>query len=159
MLVAPAGARMMFPGECRRAVTVASGSGRIGRYGDEIDWPIHTDGRGTKHDLSLVRGTDVHDHEKYFFKNQVGDGSCSASYPEPQLRLSFQSPVDRVPYAAVVLGEGRMHNRDSFLLMEPCTAPFDRVDFSKRHTSESRIGGNETKEWFLNFVIEEGVVR
>jgi hypothetical protein len=157
MVVAPAGARIAFPDECRRAVTVVSESGRLGSYGDEMSWPIHTDSEGAEHNLSMVRGPEIHDHEKYFFKNRMTNGWCSVSYPVPQLTLTLRFPVDRLPYTAVVLGEGRMHNKDSFLLLEPCTAPFDRVDLSKRYTSDSKIGPHEAIEWYLHFAVDKAV--
>ena len=157
MLVAPAGARIGFPADCRRALAVASESGRLGSYGNEIAWPIHTDTEGIEHDLSIVREPAIHDHEKYFFKNRLTGGWCSISYPAPQLRLTLEFPVDLLPYAAVVLGEGWMQGRDSFLLLEPCTAPFDRIDLSKRFTSGSNIGCRETIEWFLRFAVDNSV--
>jgi galactose mutarotase-like enzyme len=155
MLVAPAGARIAFPPDCCHALTVASSSGRLGAYGDTIAWPIHPDSTGTQHDLSLVRDRTVHDHEKYFFANRLTVGWCSVTYPAPQLTLRFAFPADRLPYAAVVLGEGWMHHRDSFLLLEPCTAPFDRIDLSKRYTPSSRISPHQTISWSLSLCINE----
>lgn len=155
MLVAPVGTVIAFPSDCTRALTIASGSGRLGRYGAEVNWPIHTDRNGAKHNLGLVREAAVHDHEKYFFANRLTDGWCSVTYSAPRLSLRVEFPVDRLPYAAVVLGEGRMHHRDSFLLLEPCTAPFDRVDLSKRFTSDSRIAPNATIDWFLRLAIDD----
>lgn len=157
MLVAPAGARMLFPEECRLALAVASESGRLGSYSNEIAWPIHADAEGTEHDLSLVREPGVHDHEKYFFKHRLTSGWCSVRFPVPRLTLRLEFPADQLPYAAVVLGEGRMHDRDSFLLLEPCTAPFDRVDISKRFTASSNIGCHQTIEWFLRFAIDDSI--
>jgi hypothetical protein len=48
-----------------------------------------------------------------------------------------------------------MHHRDSFLLLEPCTAPFDRIDLSKRYTPSSRISPHQTISWSLSLCINE----
>jgi galactose mutarotase-like enzyme len=154
MLVAPAGARIAFPQECHRAVAVVSNSGRLGVYGDEFEWPIHNGANGAKHNLSLVRDPGVHDHEKYFFKNRLTNGSCGVRYPDVQLALTLEFPVESVPYAAVVLGEGWMREKSSFLMLEPCSAPFDRLDLSKRYTRDSKVEPKNTNNWFLRFSVE-----
>jgi hypothetical protein len=154
MLVAPPGTRIVFPEDCQRAVVVQSDSGRLGAYADQIDWPLHRDASGNDHHLDIVRGPATHDHGKYFFKDRLSSGTCSAQYPDAQLSLTLRFPVESVPYAAVVLGEGKMHDRDSFLLLEPCTAPFDRLDLSRQYTRDSKVEAKGTEAWYLKFTVD-----
>jgi len=155
MLAAPAGTHMEFPEECRRAIGVVSESGRLGAYGDEFEWPRHTDARGIEHDLSIIREPSAHDEEKYFFKSRLKNGWCRVHYPEVRLGLTLRFPAESIPYVAVVVGEGWMFDKDSVLLLEPCSAPFDRLDLSRNYTRDSKVGPKGTNRWFLTFLIEE----
>jgi hypothetical protein len=89
------------------------------------------------------------------FQNRLNGGWCRLQMPGPGLSLTLRFPAETIPYAAVVLGEGWIHDRDSFVLLEPCSARFDRVDLSRNYTRESKVGPGGTNHWFLCFSVDE----
>jgi galactose mutarotase-like enzyme len=154
LLQVETGARIVLPPECRRAKSVLSLSGRLGSYGDEFDWPIWTDSRGTRHDLSVLRGPSSHDIEKYFFKEQLVNGWCKLTYPSKQIALKMSFPPKEVPYLAVVVGENARGDSRTYALLEPCSAPFDRLDVSTFYTNSSKLAPREKRNWFIEFSVD-----
>ena len=147
------GARILLPPECKAATVGLSHGGRLGRYGDRITWPHWTDAQGKAHDLSLLRSGKVDDAEAYYFTEPLSEGWCALELPSLscQVRLSF--PTDRVPFLGVVVGEGLRDDPRFYLLLEPCSAPLARLDFSRRYAPRSRLPARGTHEWYLDFEI------
>jgi hypothetical protein len=152
MLRPQAGARILLPAECKAATVGLSHSGRLGAYGSRITWPQWTD-RGKTYDLSLLRSGKEDDAEAYYFTQPLSQGWCGLEFPSPscQLRLSF--PTDRVPFLGVVVGEGLRDDPRFYALLEPCSAPLARLDFSRRYAPQSRLPARGTHEWYLDFEI------
>ena len=153
LLQAQEGARIEVPEECGKAINRLSVSGRLGAYGDQFKWPTWTDSLGNNHDLSVIRSPQTRDLEKYFFKNRLTDGWCRILYPAEEDSLTLSFPSERVPYLAVVVDEGGSGPR-YYLLLEPCSAPFDRLDISRMHTGESKVPSGETCKWFLDWTLD-----
>ena len=147
------GTRIEVPEECNRGRAVLSSSGRLGGYGDEFTWPLWTDAQGNSHDLSLIRTPQTRDVEKYFFTNQLANGWCRLRHPSSGATLTLSFPVERLPYLGVVVDEGGSGPR-FYSLLEPCSAPFDRLDLSRKYTSESQVAAKSTCTWFLTFSLE-----
>lgn len=147
------GSRIELPEECRTARTVGSVSGRLGSYGNEITWPRWTDSKGKQHDLSVIRSPNAHDSEKYFFVGKMTNGWCRLRHPSNSLALSIGFPPEQVPYLAVVVGEGVVGDGRFFILLEPCSAPFDRLDVSKAYTQTSKIAPNGSRTWYVSFSV------
>lgn len=154
MFQVEAGCQFVLPPECRRAKTSISLSGRIGRYGDEFDWPIWTDSKAIRHDLSLLRGPKAQDLEKYFFVERMVDGWCRLRYPSSQLTLSISFSPKEIPYLAIVVGENIPGDPRTYALLEPCSAPFDRLDVSTLYTKDSRVLPKEKKTWSIEFSVD-----
>ena len=153
LLQAQEGARIEVPEECGKAINRLSVSGRLGAYGDEFKWPTWTDSLGNNHDLSVIRSPQTGDLEKYFFKNRLSGGWCRILYPAEEASLTLSFPSERVPYLAVVVDEGGSGPR-YYLLLEPCSAPFDRLDISRMHTGESKVPSGGTCKWFLDWTLD-----
>ncbi|MSO23197.1 MAG: hypothetical protein EXQ58_08095 [Acidobacteria bacterium] len=153
LLRVEAGTRIELPEECRTARSVSSVSGRLGNYGNEITWPLWTDSKGKKHDLSVLRGTTAHDSEKYFFNNKMVNGWCRLKHPSNGLTLSISFPPEKLPYLAVVVGEGVVGDGRFFALLEPCSAPFDRLDVSKSYTRNSKVAPKSSTNWYVSFSV------
>jgi len=154
MLQVEAGCQFVLPPECRRAKTSTSLSGRIGGYGDEFDWPMWTDSKSIRHDLSLLRGPDAHDLEKYFFTERMLHGWCCLRYPSNQLTLTISFSPKEIPYLAIVVGENIPGDPRTYALLEPCSAPFDRLDLSTSYTKDSRVLPKEKRTWSIEFSVD-----
>lgn len=150
MLLVEEGSQFEIPEECERARPILSLSGRLGSYGDEFTWPVWTDRHGNTHDLSLIRSPQVGDVEKYFFTNRLKEGWCRLRHPSNGATLNLKWPVEQLPYFAVVVDEAGSGPR-FYCLLEPCSAPFDRVDFSRKYTSESFVAAKSSRSWHLTW--------
>ena len=148
------GARILLPEECRVATSGGSLSGRIGRFGHQFTWPICTDERGNKHDLSLIRSPSAHDGTSYFFIDRLKHGWCGMKYPSVNRTLTLSFPPETVPFVGVILGECIIGDPRFLALLEPCTAPFGRLDNAHQYMADAQIPAAGAKEWFLAFSIE-----
>jgi galactose mutarotase-like enzyme len=153
MLQPEEGARILLPEECRVATVGASHSGRLGKYGDHITWPNWTDAQGRRHDLSIVRSPHMDDVEAYTFAQPLTHGMCALRWPSVNRTLALSFPVDRVPFLTVLVGEGLKSDPRFFVLLEPCSAPFARLDTSQLYTKDSRVPPKQSREWYLDFEI------
>ena len=148
MLLVEEGSRIEVPEGCERARPILSLSGRLGGYGDEFTWPRWTDRQGNNHDLSVIRSPRTGDVEKYFFTNRLKEGWCRLRHPSNGATLNFEWPAEQLPYFAVVIDEAGSGPR-FYCLLEPCSAPFDRLDFARKYTNESFVAAHSTRSWNL----------
>jgi galactose mutarotase-like enzyme len=155
LLRAEPACRIVLPEECRQGRTAMSLSGRLGTYGDDFNWPIWTDSKGKSHDLSLLRGHQAQDAEKYFFRNKLIHGWCRFQYPSNGAGLNISFPPDELPYLAIVVAENAPGDPRSLILLEPCSAPFDRIDLSKLYTKNSKVAARGVRKWFVTFSLEK----
>jgi galactose mutarotase-like enzyme len=155
ILKAEPGCRIVLPEECRQGRTAMSLSGRLGAYGDDFNWPIWTDSKGKRHDLSLLRGPQAQDAEKYFFRNKLIHGWCRFEYPSSGANVNISFPPDELPYLAIVVAENAPGDPRSLILLEPCSAPFDRIDLSKLYTKNSKVAARGVRKWFVTFSLDD----
>ena len=152
MLNAEPGVRIIVPPELKKAVAVFSNTGRIGKYGEEFDWPEHISKDGIKRNIGIM-GQREDNCEKYYFKNAMKNGWCAASYPDGScFALSF--PAEKVPYLGVLHNPGSFRNIYN-LFLEPCTASFDRPDFAAARGQNSSVGSFSEYAWYLNISLEK----
>jgi hypothetical protein len=150
MLNAEPGVSILVPGDLKKAISVFTNTGRIGKYGEEFDWPEYTDKDGTIRNIGIM-GEREDNCEKYYFKNALKKGWCAAQYPDSNVfALSF--PSEKIPYLGI------LHNPGSFrsiynLFLEPCSASFDRPDFAATRGQNSLVKACSTYEWYLNISI------
>jgi hypothetical protein len=155
MLRPEEGSRILLPEECRVANVGMSHSGRLGNYGNQITWPNWIDSRGGRHDLSRIRSADADDTEAYYFTKPLVHGQCALTYPSVHRTLRLSFPVETVPFLGIVLGEGVRGDSRFFALLEPCSVPFARLDTAQAYTQDSKVPAKGTREWFLEFKIED----
>lgn len=152
MLNAEPGVSILVPEDLKKAIAVFSNTERIGRYGEEFDWPEYMDRDGIRRKIDVMGERD-RNCEKYYFRDALKKGWCAAVYPDDTVfALSF--PADKVPYLGI------LHNQGSFrdiynLFLEPCTAPFDRPDIAAVRGQGSSVGAKSAYEWYLNVTIEK----
>jgi hypothetical protein len=150
MLNAEPGVKILIPWDLKKAISVFTNTGRIGRYGEEFEWPEFTDKDGIRRDVGIM-GKWEDNCEKYYFKDTLKKGWCAAQYPDNSIfALSF--PSEKIPYLGILHNPGSFRNIYN-LFLEPCSASFDRPDFAAARGQNSVIKASSTYEWYLNITI------
>jgi hypothetical protein len=149
------GGRIVLPEECTQATVIRSHSGRLGKYGDHVAWPHVIDGRGKHHDLSIVRTRETDDVEAYIFARPLTHGKCALTWPSIKRTVALTFPVGEVPFLTILVGEGLKSDPRFFVLLEPCSAPFGRLDGAEAYTSNTKLPSNGSRQWHLDFEVEE----
>ena len=155
MFVLEEGARLVLPEGARKAVVTFTLTGEMGRYGDEVDWPIATLPEGGRRDLRQIRPKHTRAADKYYFKNALPEGWCALTYPHSGLTLALSFPVERVPYLGILPNEGGWQDLYN-IFIEPATAPFDRPDLARMHGQCSSVAPHGIYELRLNLSIARG---
>jgi hypothetical protein len=155
MLQPEEGSRILLPAGSQEATVGLSHSGRLGRYGDHITWPNWTDSQGRRHDLSVIRSPQTDDVELYTFARPLKNGTCALRWPSIHRTLRISFPIEEAPFLTVVTGEGLKSDPRFFVLLEPCSAPFGRLDLAQSYTNESKIPAKGTRRWHLEFQIQD----
>ena len=155
MFVLEEGAVLRLPAGVDRIVTVFSASGRLGRYGDEHQWPLATLADGTLRDLRQIGPKSTQDAEKYYVKGKLRAGWCELTYPQSRLTLRLEFPVEQVPYLGVLPNEGGWQDLYNIFL-EPASGPLDRLDVARLHGQHSTVQGGGTYEWHLTIGLSTG---
>ena len=143
MFVLEEGATVRLPAGVEKIVTAFSASGRLGGYGDEHAWPLATLADGTQRDLRQIGPKRTQDAEKYYVKGKLPAGWCELTYPQSQLTLRLEFPVEQVPYLGVLPNEGGWQDLYNIFL-EPATGPLDRLDVARLHGQHSTVEGGGT---------------
>lgn len=154
MLKAEEGMEFYLPENCSKAVCTLSISERLGEYGDTFDWPEIKDTDGKSKKLNRIRNISAGDTEKYYFKNKLKEGFCKIKYPSSGTFITLTFPEDKVPYFGILVDEGG-NTDELYIIPEPCTAPFDRIDASKLFARDSIVRGDGTYEWYLTIDIKK----
>ena len=155
MFVLEEGARLVLPEGMRKAVVTFTLSGEMGRYGDEVDWPLAVLPDGRRRDLRQIRPKATRAADKFYFKEALPEGWCALTYPRSDLTLALSFPVEHVPYLGILPNEGGWHDLYN-IFIEPATAPFDRPDLARMRGQGSSVGPYGSYEWHLNLAIGQG---
>src|SRR5262249_7796897 len=91
---------------------------------------------------------------KYFFRSKLINGWSRFQYPSNGATLTIAFPPQDIPYFAIVVAENAPGDPRSLALLEPCSAPFDRIDISKLYTKNSKVAARGTKKGFFFFSLE-----
>lgn len=149
------GAELVLPDGVERVVCTLDIPGKMGKYGDEFDWPICTLPDGTQRDFRWIRPKTTRDAYKYYIKGRMPEGWCGIKYHKSNFSLIESFPVERVPYLGILPNEGGWQDLYNIFL-EPCTAPFDRPDAARYRGQVSTLQGGSVYEWHLNLILAEG---
>ena len=87
--------------------------------------------------------------EKFYLNGAVKHGICGVMYSSDGSAYTMSFPVEQVPYLGVLISKG-LHIGECVIL-EPCTAAFDRPDRAKAYGCGSAIGAYGIYEWHLEF--------
>ena len=153
IIMAEEGMEFFLPPECKEAASTLNFSGRVGGYGHEFSWPEYKDKDGNTHILNKFRGKSKDNAEKYFFRNKVKEGRIKLKYPSDNAILNLSFPPEKLPYIGILIDEGYFRKDLVFIIPEPCTAGFDRIDASKLYGAGSVLKANSTFDWYLAFSV------
>ncbi|HEY3340563.1 MAG TPA: hypothetical protein VGK81_01040 [Anaerolineae bacterium] len=156
MIILQEGAELVLPLGVKQVVNRVSFNGRLGNYGNVLDWPRCTAPDGAVHDLSRPRPHSAHDADKYFVKGKLPEGWCALKLPHSKLTFKVEFPVEQVPYLGVLPNEGGFQDLYNIFL-EPCTASFDDLNVAKVRGECSVLRARSTYEWSLRLSVAEGI--
>ena len=151
MMESEKGCKFKFPDVMSKAYCTISDSKLIGEYGDKFYYPLIKQKSGEIYDMSIHRGMDISDYQKFYFADKMSEGWAKILYPDGH-EFSIAFPKESVPYLGAIQGEGgRFNIRCMFL--EPCTGAFDRPDIAKQYKMNSLIKPFEELSWTLEIRI------
>lgn len=154
MFIVEEGSEILLPDEVEKVLTSFSYSGRIGKYGDEHNWPSFKSKKGKEERLNVVRSDSVKDTEKYFIKGKMPKGWCALKYNKSNIILILSFPNNIVSYLSVLPNEGGWNNLYN-IFIEPCTSSFDRLDVAKLRNEYCSVKPRSKINWYLNLTISE----
>lgn len=149
--------QLIMPKSVNKGVTVFSKSGRLGKYGDEFDWPVLNNAELPASRLDKSRSPAVKDMEKYYIKGTLDEGYCELRYPDEK-RFILKFSVDTVPYLGILFNENGWTNNGVWndlynIFLEPCTATFDRIDVARLHNQCSVLSPKGKYSWNISIQV------
>lgn len=150
MLQAEPGLVLQVPENCTKLQTVFQKNFHMGNYADTYDYPIAVDDNRNLCDLATMDeswGRII----KFYFKEKVNTGFCTVRYPD-RSRIAIRFSEDCVPYLGI-LHSYNSAKGNRYLIVEPCTAPFDRPDMAKAMKKGSVIPAASTYSWWLEIEV------
>jgi len=87
--------------------------------------------------------------EKFYLNGVVEHGICGVMYTSDGSAYKMAFPAEQVPYLGVLISNG-LHIGECVIL-EPCTAAFDRPDRAKAFNCNSVVGAHSVYKWHLEF--------
>lgn len=142
------GAELTLPDGVRKVVIALDFDGSLGRYGDELDWPVARLADGRERDLRRIEPKAATTAVKYFVKGRMPEGWCTLSFPASGFKLRLAWPAEQAPYFAALADEGGWQDLYSIFL-EPATGSFDRLDVARVRGECSTVRAWATYEWWL----------
>jgi galactose mutarotase-like enzyme len=126
------GDRIILPDSIHTLRLEGSGGNRLGKYGDEVQWPIADLANGFHADLSRAEMPDSSIGDKLFAGPLSStDGWCALERPSAGVRIRFAFDADATPYLGLWICYGGWPERPGpkqvCVALEPATAPVDSL--------------------------------
>lgn len=145
------GMKMIVPEGMNKIVVSYSQNNRLGKFGDENDWPVAKAGQGVVRldeiDLKTVSA------EKYYFKNPLNEGWAALYNPQTKEKLTIRFPVDKVPYLAVWSNCGGFENQYHFAI-EPSTGLLDDLRYASKQGEVVKIQPLQRYDWHMDITLD-----
>jgi galactose mutarotase-like enzyme len=127
--------RIVLPGSIHTLRLEGSGGNRLGKNGDEIQWPIASLASGFHTDLSRAEAPDSGIGDKLFAGPVHADSAwCALERPSAGVRIRVSFDADATPYLGLWICYGgwpdRPGPRQVCVALEPATAPVDSLAFA-----------------------------
>jgi galactose mutarotase-like enzyme len=142
------GDRILLPDSIRTLRLEGSGGNRLGKYGDEIQWPIADLANGFHVDLSRAEAPDAGVGDKLFAGPlNSRNGWCALERPSAGVRIRVNFDPDATPYLGLWICYGGWPEgpgpKQVCVALEPATAPVDSLAISGPWSRTLSAG-----EWF-----------
>jgi galactose mutarotase-like enzyme len=157
-----AGDRIVLPNSIETLRLEGSGSGRLGKSGDSVRWPLAQLASGGKTDLSVVQGADSGIGDKLFAGPlQAEENWCALERPGAGLRIKVSFDAAENPYLGLWLCYGGWPERPEAdnpgkkqmcVALEPATAPVDSLAVTGPWSRTLKPG--ESATWTMTVKIE-----
>ncbi len=120
-------------------------------YGDKFHWP-NAVVAGKTIPLNKTPKFDLEGNNyKFFLDEPLKAGWCGYRYSDNSVFKLHFSP-EELPAFCVWVNEGFFHGFRNIAL-EPCSAPFDRVDIARLHRKISKLEPYEVRTWTLELEV------
>lgn len=148
MLQLTAGTIIMIPPECRTGYTICGGGDVLGAYGDVFDLAgIPGMKRGEK-DLTFRFERRDGCEQKYYIRQPLTNGFVQLLYPDAG-KLKFHFDTKKTPYLGLLFND----EEEGWGIVEPATAPYDRVDIAGRYGLVKPLEPFGERSWYLEMGI------
>ena len=150
MFAMESGSHIILPAGNTDATLTYSHAGLLGSgYGDKLELGsyfnlVTMDGETCKINFDLQSDKYM---EKFYLDGAVSRGVCGVSYDSDGSTYMMKFPVEQVPYMGVLISRG-LHIGECVIL-EPCTAAFDRPDRAKAFNCSSAVEARGVYQWYL----------
>jgi galactose mutarotase-like enzyme len=126
--------RIILPDSIKTLRLEGSGGNRLGKRGDEVQWPIAELATGFHADLSRAEAPDSGIGDKLFAGPlNSGDAWCALERPSAGVRIKISFDADATPYLGLWIcyggWPGRPGPKQVCVALEPATAPVDSLAF------------------------------
>lgn len=144
------GMQVTLPGDCKKAVSILTNTGRP--YGEVMDWPDFKGRDGQLYRADISRPASSEGFEKYYFQQPLTQGWCTLNYPLDAKKLTISFSVDTVPYLGILMNENGWDNLYN-IFIEPCTVCYDRPDVAKQYGQVSKVTAGSNYEWYVDLTL------
>lgn len=144
------GTRIVLPRECQKAVSVLSHGSM--KFGEAFTWPNFRDKEGNPYRADIIRPKSARAFEKFYFVEKMTNGRCALEYPDGN-RLTVSFSTKNVPYLGLLVNEDSWDGLYN-IIIEPCSAGFDRPDFAKKFGHVSVLPAEGEIKWELQIRVD-----
>ncbi|WP_243387494.1 DUF5107 domain-containing protein [Bacillus kexueae] len=143
------------PAHLNEIMSVEHSTVHLGEWGTRHSYPMTVSLQTNESiDLSKMMGSKNNTCEKFYFTEKLREGWCKAIQRDISRQLTYEFPVEQVPYLGVWKTQGGYRGDYNFAL-EPCTGVYDDVYVAEKIRKVSQIPANESVEWFFNMKVED----
>jgi galactose mutarotase-like enzyme len=135
LFTAAEGDRILLPDSVHTLRLEGSGGNRLGKGGDEVQWPIADLSNGFHTDLSRAEAPESGVGDKLFAGPQHPDAAwCALERPSAGVRINVTFDASATPYLGLWICYGGWPERPGpkqvCVALEPATAPVDSLAFT-----------------------------
>lgn len=158
LFAAEQGDRILLPESIRALRLECSGGGRLGKFGDTVDWPFAKLPDGSWADLSIAQAPDSEIGDKLFAGPlHTAENWCELDRPSAGLRIRVKFDTIATPYLGLWICYGGWPQnpgpKQVCVALEPSTAPVDSLAVTGPWTR--MIAPGESFSWPMEVEIEQ----
>lgn len=157
LFVAEAGDRIVLPGSIKQFRLEGSGSNRLGKNGDTVNWPTAALADGSPADLSLAQAANSAIGDKLFAGPlHAAENWCALERPRAGLRIKVSFDPTTTPYLGLWICYGgwpeRLGPKQVCVALEPATAPVDSL--AETGPWSRSLAAGDSFLWCMNVEID-----